>query len=178
MNPSHPDGNDPDRPPQTDRHRGPKEEAQDKVAQWQQDVKRLLTRLAPYFVAGRIVTFENITAEEKSFYAQIVEAVAVPPTVCAVFIPPSVIQQAMWPGIRRVATEESSEVYSIAPDAGAVVAVHCGSLATIVNALFALPPLAPGIDVYQGGRLLAGYTFNDHRECAEGLRQALKTYLQ
>jgi len=36
--------------------------------------------------------------------------------------------------------------------------------------------LTPGIDVYENGRLLAGYTFNDHQECAEGLSEILKTY--
>jgi hypothetical protein len=153
------------------------EDLQNRVAQWQRDLRGLLNRLEPYLVAGRMVTFEKLTAEEKTFFAGLAQTVSIPETVCAVFIPPSVIQQAMWPGSRPTIDDEASQVYGIAPDAGAVVAVRCGSLNTIVNALFALPPLAPGIDVYEDDRLLAGYTYHDHRECTEGLIEALKTYL-
>jgi len=80
--------------------------------------------------------------------------------------------------MRGEAAGDSAEVSGIAPDAGAVVAVRSGSLKTMVNALFAYPPLAPGIDVYQGEQLLAGYTYNDHPECLEGLNEVMKTYLK
>lgn len=154
-----------------------REDLQNRVARWQRDLKGLLVRLEPYLAAGRMVTFETLTAEEKTFFAGLAETVPIPETVCAVFIPPSVIQQAMWPGSRSPAADEESQLYGIAPDAGAVVAVRCGSLNTIVNALFALPPLAPGIDVYEDDRLLAGYTYHSLRECTDGLIEALKTYL-
>ena len=62
-------------------------------------------------------------------------------------------------------------------DAGALVAVRCGSQQPIVNTLFSFPPLAPGIDVYQDGRILAGYTFADHEECRRNLSEILSTYL-
>ena len=124
-----------------------------------------------------MVTFQNITNEEKDFFEEVVTAVAVPESVCAVFIPPSIVQQAMWPGNDNREDSESPGLYGISPDAGAVAAQRCGSSSTIVNALFAFPPLTPGIDVYENGRLLAGYTFNDHQECAEGLSEILKTYL-
>jgi hypothetical protein len=150
----------------------------DPITMWEQDLKRQLTLLKPYLVAGHAVTFQAITAEERAFFTWITETVSVPGVVCAVFIPPSVVQRAMWPGIRRAPSDKSSELYSLAPDAGAVVAVRRGSLETIVNALFALPPFSPGIDVYQNGRLIAGYSYRDHRECADGLSEALKTYLK
>lgn len=115
--------------------------------------------------------------EEKSFFEWLVNSVRVPEPVCGVFIPPSVVQQAMWSESRRNATDDTSGLYGISPDAGAVVAIRCGELSTIVNALFAFPPLSPGIDVYQGGRILAGYTYNDHAECANGLSEAMHAFL-
>lgn len=178
MTHSNQNGSDSSERPPPDRQSVDRLDAEDRVARWQRDLKDLLNRLEPYLVAGRIVTFEHIHTEEKTFYASILHTVPVPESVCAIFIPPSVIQQAMWPGNRAAAADQNAELYGIAPDAGAVVAIRCGSLKTIVNALFALPPLTPGIDVYEDGRLLSGYTFNDHRECADGLADALQTYLQ
>ena len=148
-----------------------------RAADWQRDLQQQLTRLEPYLIAGRIVTFARISREEKAFFEWLVDVVRVPEPVCAVFIPPSVVQHAMWPGSRPEDPDGESGLYRIAPDAGAVVAVYCGNLTPIVNALFAFPPLSPGIDVYQGGRVLAGYTFQDHTECANGLSEAMRTYL-
>jgi hypothetical protein len=150
----------------------------DQVVQWERDIRVLLERLEPYLRAGSIVTFSRITAEEKGFYEWLLKTATVPEGVCAVFVPPSVVQQAMWPGGRGHGSEASIGLYSIAPDAGAVVAVRCGSLAPIVNALFALPPMTPGIDVYERGRLLAGYAFEDHPSCVKGLSEAMRTHLR
>ena len=73
------------------------ESADNRVAGWYRDLKQQLTSLEPYLKAGRMVTFQNITNEEKAFFEEVVTAVAVPESVCAVFIPPSIVQQAMWP---------------------------------------------------------------------------------
>ena len=148
-----------------------------RVAGWYRDLKSQLTSLEPYLVAGHIVTFQNITPEERTFFEEIVRTVHVPETVCAVFIPPSIVQQAMWPGSGEQQPTDTPGLYSISPDAGAIAAQRCGSSSIIVNALFAFPPLVPGIDVYEEGRLLAGYTFNDHPECADGLSEIINTYL-
>ena len=148
-----------------------------RVADWYRDLKQQLTSLEPYLKAGHIVTFQNIAPEEKAFFEEMVNTVRVPEAVCAVFIPPSIVQQAMWPGSGERQSAETTGLYSISPDAGAIAAQRCGSSSTIVNALFAFPPLTPGVDVYEDGRLLAGYTFKDHRECADGLSEILNTYL-
>jgi len=133
--------------------------------------------LEPYLAAGHIVTFQNLAPEEKTFYEGIVHTIHVPKSVCAVFIPPSIVQQAMWPGGGSQEPSESSGLYRISPDAGAIAAQRCGASDIIVNALFSLPPFIPGIDVYEDGRLLAGYTFKDHQGCADSLSEILKTYL-
>jgi hypothetical protein len=148
-----------------------------RVSGWHRDLQRQLSLLGPYLAAGRMVTFQQITDEEKAFFEELVQTVRVPDAACAVFIPPSVVQQAMWPTGAGAPHEGATGLYSIAPDAGAVAAQRCGSADTIVNALFAFPPLSPGIDVYQNGNLLAGYTYQDHRQCVEALTDILETYL-
>ena len=148
-----------------------------RVACWHRDLQRQLGLLAPYLEAGRLVTFQQITSEEKAFFEELVETVRIPEGGCAVFIPPSIVQTAMWPDSGGPSSEGATGLYSIAPDAGAVAAQRCGSPDTIVNALFAFPPLSPGIDVYQEGNLLAGYTYQDHAQCAQALSDILQTYL-
>jgi hypothetical protein len=148
-----------------------------RIAGWLRDLKAQLTRLEPYLAAGRIVTFAAVAEEEKRFFEWIVTGIDIPERVCAVFIPPSVVQQAMWPGRQGPSTGDVPSVYGVAPDAGAVVALRCGDLETIVNALFSFPPLAPGVDVYEHGRILAGYTFADHHECLENLSSILANHL-
>jgi len=152
-------------------------ETDSRVSGWHRDLQRQLSLLGPYLAAGRMVTFRQITDEEKAFFEELVQTVRVPEAACAVFIPPSVVQQAMWPTRGGAPHQGGPGLYSIAPDAGAVAAQRCGSADTIVNALFAFPPLSPGIDVYQNGSLLAGYTYQDHQQCAEALTDILETYL-
>jgi hypothetical protein len=147
------------------------------VSGWYRALKRQLGRLEPYLVPGRLVTFQQVNPEEKDFFEWLNQAVRVPETVCAVFIPPSVVQQAIWPLVAGSAADQDTGLYSIAPDAGAVAAQRCGASKTIVNALFAFPPLAPGIDVYEDGRLLAGYTQKNQTACAQELTDVLATYL-
>lgn len=152
---------------------------EDRVALWQRDLRRQIERLEPYLVTGRLVTFTGITEDERGFFEWLTAEVAVPPTARAVFIPPSVVQKAMWPGSGSQASEAPrSGNYGISPDAGAVVAVPSDSTATIVNALFAFPPLSPGIDVYEEDRLVGGYSYPDPAACAKGLAEVLAAYLR
>lgn len=159
-----------------DRDRRLQAGADPRVANWQCDLEQQLIRLEPYLVAGRIVTFARIAPEETEFFEELAATVRVPERVCAVFVPPSVVQRAMGSG-SSASFEGEHGLYSIAPDAGALVAARCGRLSPIVNALFAFPPLTPGIDVYEDGRLLAGYTFDTPQACMDGLSDTLFTHL-
>lgn len=149
----------------------------ERVAGWYRDLKQQLKQFAPYLVAGRLVTFQTIAPEEQSFYERLLESLTVPETVCALFIPPSVVQQAMWPLARGRGVPPSTETYAVSPDAGAILAQACGDTTTIVNALFAFPPYAPGIDIYQEGCLLAGYISQDIESCMSELSGHLAAYL-
>jgi len=147
------------------------------VGAWYRNLKGQLHKLQPFLVPGRLVTFQQITPEESDFFQMLIGSVRIPGSVCAVFIPPSVVQAAMWSDSSDASATGKAGIYGIAPDAGAVVAQRCGSLQTIVNALFAFPPLHPGIDVYDDGRLLAGYTYQDQQACADELTEILSIYL-
>lgn len=160
-----------------DRDRRLQAGADPRIANWQCDLERQLIRLEPYLVAGRIVNFAQITPEEETFFEGLAATVRIPEAACAVFVPPSVVQQAMWPGQGPQCGADGHGLYSIAPDAGAVVAAVCGRLGTIVNALLVFPPLKPGIDVYEDGRLLAGHAFDAPQACIDGLSEVLFTYL-
>ena len=41
-----------------------------------------------------------------------------------------------------------------------------------------MPPYAAGIDVYENGNLLAGYSYPTVAECRANLPQVLRTYLR
>ena len=111
-----------------------------RVANWYRDLRQQLISLKPYLVAGRIVTFQNITPEEKAFFEELIQRVDIPVDVCAVFIPPSIVQEAMWPGHGKRQSTDAPGIYKISPDAGAVAAQRCGVSNIIVNALFCIPP--------------------------------------
>jgi len=148
------------------------------IGAWYRNLKAQLHKLQPFLVPGRLVTFQQITPEESDFYQMLIGSIRIPESVCAVFIPPSVVQAAMWSDSSDSIATGKAGLYGISPDAGAVVAQRCGSLQTIVNALFAFPPLHPGIDVYDDGKLLAGYTYQDQQACADELTDILSIYLK
>jgi hypothetical protein len=162
---------------QTVQQSGAGQESEARVRGWYRELTGQLSRLAEYLVPGRIVTFQQVSSEEEAFFQELTNVVRVPESACAIFIPPSVVQKAMWPVFSAPQGDGSSSLYGVAPDAGAVVAQRCGSSTVVVNALFAFPPMSPGVDVYEDGRLLAGYAYSDPTECAHGLSGILDTYL-
>jgi hypothetical protein len=64
------------------------------------------------------------------------------------------------------------------PDRGILLAGRKVDFEPIVNALFAKPPFTPAIDVYEKGRLLAGYAYHSIDECIADLTHVLQTHLQ
>jgi len=140
------------------------------VAGWQSFLEGMLIRLEAYLQPGRLVTFQSVAPEEKLFFEELSGAVVVPRAVGAVFIPPSVLQGMLF-------TLDSGPAPARIPtDSGIVLASRWRDYATVLNTYFALPPYAAGIDVYEEGRLLAGYSYATIRECRENLSQVLRTY--
>jgi hypothetical protein len=63
-------------------------------------------------------------------------------------------------------------------DSGILLASRQRDYAIVLNTFFALPPYAAGIDVYEEGRLLAGYSYATVSECRDNLARIIYTYLK
>jgi hypothetical protein len=147
--------------------------ADPQVAGWQCFLEQMLIRLEAYLVAGRAVTFQSVTPEERAFFEKLDEQVDLPAGACALFLPASVRQAMMF-------TVDSGpwqpEAGRMVGDSGSLIVSRRGDHALLMNAHFALPPYAAGIDVYEEGRLLAGYSYMTVAECLNNLRQVVWTY--
>lgn len=142
------------------------------VAGWQCFLEGLLIRLEEYLHPGRLVTFQSLAPEEQGFFEGLAHSLDLPPDVCGVFIPPSVLQAMLF------APESGSAPARIPSDAGIVLVSRCRDYAIVLNTLFAMPPYAAGIDVYEEGRLLAGYSYRTIDECRDNLPGVIRTYFK
>jgi hypothetical protein len=142
------------------------------VAGWQCLLEEMLVKLEGFLVPGRVVTFQSVAPEERTVFEELSRALDLPPQACGVFIPPSVLQAMYF-------TPESGPVPArLVRSAGILLASRWRDYTIILNTLFALPPYAAGIDVYENGNLLAGYSYRTTAECRAALPQVLQTYLR
>ena len=144
----------------------------DLVAGWQNLLKQLLAQTAPYLRPGHLVTFRRLEDPERLFFQQLHRTVAVPPGAGAIYLPPSVRFQMMYGRPKADHGDENP------PDTGILLATLTADFGVIVNALFANPPFTPAIDVYDDGRLLAGYVYHTIDECTAALSEILQIHLQ
>jgi hypothetical protein len=142
------------------------------VAGWQCLLEEMLVKLENYLVPGRVVTFQSVAPEERTVFEELSSILDLPPQVCAVFIPPSVLRAMVF------APESGPAAVRLVRDAGILLASRCRDYTIILNALFAAPPYAAGIDVYEKGNLLAGYSYRTVAECSANLPQVIRTYLR
>ena len=147
------------------------------VAGWQKMLSDLLEKMAPYMIAGRLVTFNTLLPEEKPFFELLHQSVAVPGHAMALFISPSVRHQMMFGNRKMGGSVAAAGNSESPPDAGILLASRADDRQTIVNVLFAYPPHTPAIDVYDRGRLIAGYSYAAIPECREEISFVLKTHL-
>jgi hypothetical protein len=84
------------------------------------------------------------------------------------------------PGIlqKSFAPDSGPAAVRLALDSGILLASRCRDYTIILNTLFAVPPYAAGIDIYENGNLLAGYSYRTVAECRANLPQVLRTYLR
>ncbi len=150
----------------------------DPVQGWQNLLKDLLLKMAPYLREGYLVTFRTLNNNEKVFFEALHPKITVPESASALFIPPSVLYQMLYhrpEGSHRQIPDYSPQN---PPDNGIILARRSHNDDTIVNALFAKPPFAPAIDVYEKGELLAGYVYGNIDECVEDLTRVLGIHLK
>jgi hypothetical protein len=150
----------------------------DSVQGWHNLLKRLLGQMTPYLRDGRLVTFRSLTDLEIDFFEKLHRKILVPPSASAIYMPPSVRFQMMY---QRPAGDGSPLIDhdpDNSPDDGIVLACRKSEVDVVINALLAKPPFTPAIDVYDDGRLLAGYVYNTIEECLDGLTDAMRTHLE
>ena len=150
----------------------------DAVQGWHNQLKNLLKQMAPYLREGQLVTFQELTEQERLRFERLHQTVTVPTDVGALYLPPSVLFQMLYQrpkGEARAVPEYSLEN---PPDEGIVLACRTSDINVVVNALLAKPPYAPAIDVYDDGQLLAGYVYNTIDECIANLEKIMRIHLQ
>lgn len=141
------------------------------IAGWQNLLSEMLARMSPYLIVGHLVTFQNMTEDEKHFFEAIHKSVVVPDGATGIFIPPSVLEGMMYPpGSGNLPpSRKPSEI-------GIILVCRKDDFRAIANAVFAVPPFTPAIDVYEEGRLIAGYVYKTIEECVEALTDVLATF--
>ncbi len=150
----------------------------DSVQGWHNLLKDLLKRMAPYLREGYLVTFRTLQDQEKVLFEELHRKLTVPPSVYALYLPPSVRYQMLYhrpEGVSQPLPDHSPEN---PPDEGIILACRKTGIDVIINALLAKPPFTPAIDVYDDGQLLAGYVYNTVDECIRDLTKVLQTHLQ
>ena len=152
----------------------------DLVAGWHNFLKKILSQTAPYMREGHLVTFRNVEQHERKLFEKLTQNVTVPDSVSAVYMPPSVRFQMMYhrPAQENVPQPIPEHPPDNPPDEGIVLACRMPDFNTVINVLMAKPPFTPAIDVYEDGKLLAGYVYNNIDECVGDLTKVLQTHLQ
>ena len=148
------------------------------VRGWHNLLKKILHQMAPYLRESHLVTFRSLTDQEAVFFEKLIKKISVPPSVAAIYMPPSVRYQMFYDrpaGEPQPIPEHSPDN---PPDEGIVLACQKADFNVVINALMAKPPFTPAIDVYDNGQLLAGYIFNSIDECIGDLTRVLRIHLQ
>jgi hypothetical protein len=150
----------------------------DMVRGWQNLLRNFLTKATPFLKPGQMVTFREIRADEKTMFAELHRKIVVPPGVSSIYLPPSVRYQMMYnrPDSRPHPLPDHSPEHP--PDMGVLLACQNAHLDVIVNGLLAKPPCAPAVDVYDDGRLLAGYVYHTVGELIAEFSNVLRSHLQ
>ena len=140
------------------------------VAGWQSMLQDMLIRMQPFLKPGSIVTFKQLLPDEKVFFNRLADEVTVPQVAQAFYLPPSVRHQMMGGGVG-----DNDDIGL--SDAGVLVASRVDNHDVIVNALFARASCTPAVDVYEQGKLLAGYQYPNIDACRSELGTILKRHL-
>ena len=150
----------------------------DSVQGWHNLLKDLFSQMAPYLREGRLVTFRELKETERLFFENQLQHVKIPVAAQALYLPPSVRHQMLYQ--RPAGEPQPVPEHSLdnPPDEGIVLACRRNDVNVVINALLAKPPFTPAIDVYDDGRLLAGYVYHTINECISHLSEAMQIHLQ
>lgn len=143
------------------------------VSGWQNHLKGMLARMDAFLISGRLVTFERMLPEERRFFEGLHGRVEVPHGAAAIFLPESVTRQ----GMAAHPDATGMEAVRKPTDAGVVLASRKGEYRRILNAVFAIEPYAPAVDIYENGSLLAGYMYHTIEARIQDLTMVMNIYL-
>jgi hypothetical protein len=147
------------------------------ISGWQTFITKLLNSMNEFLSEGSIVTFQQLSMDEKNFYENLYVRVEVPNVAYGLYIPPSVRHQMMYENDNRKVSYIETFDPEKTLDSGSLLACRSDNYETIVNVLFAHPPYTPAVDVYEKGKLIAGYTYHMINECIEELSDLLQVHL-
>ena len=148
------------------------------VQGWHNLLKKILHQMAPYLRESHLVTFRSLTDQEAVFFEKLIKRISVPPSVAAIYMPPSVRYQMLYnrpAGEPQPIPEHSPDN---PPDEGIILACQRVDFNVVINALMAKAPFTPAIDVYDNGQLLAGYIYNTIDECIADLTKVMQIHLR
>lgn len=140
---------------------------------WHRLLGAMLDRFDPFMTAGHLVTFQRLTSDEKSLFESIHARLSVPDHCGAIYLPPSVIES-------MIAAHPDGGAYmppTKPSDAGALLVSKKTDFRVIVNAVLGLPPFMPAVDVYEDGRMIAGYIYKTIETCVMELSTVLAIHL-
>jgi hypothetical protein len=143
------------------------------VGGWQAMLANLLDQLKPYLKAARIITFAQLTAEEKAVFEAVHPKILLPECVSGVYISPSARNQMLYTNHGKQIPDEAIS----SSDDGVLLFCNPESNDTLINALLAHPPYTASVDVYHRGGLLAGYVYNTINDCIAALGDVVRTHL-
>jgi hypothetical protein len=148
------------------------------IAGWQNFIEEIFIKMEDYLVPGSLITFQKVEPEEKELFQELHTQLNLPEAVCSVFIPPSVLKNMMAPQRVDLGSNIMIHLPGKPSDAGIILLSRCKEYHIILNCLLALPPFTPGIDIYEDGQLLAGYSYKTIEECKHELPKVIWTYFK
>lgn len=144
------------------------------VAGWQKMLADLLTQLQGYLQPEQVVTFRDLTPQEKLIFQRLRDVTSLSSHVVGLYLAPSVRNQMMYTNRgESIPAEALRQV-----DDGAVLFASSKAVDPLINVLLAHPPHAAAIDVYAQQSLLAGYTFPSVSECLDQVQSVVEIYLK
>ena len=147
------------------------------IAGWQCFLEEMLVRLETYLIPGKLVAFQILEASEQVQFERLHDSLILPPHVCGIYIPPTILNGLIPSNYRRNTSKGPAHIPDGRPDCGIVLACQYQEYRLIINALLSPPPQKPGIDVYTEGQLMADYGYTSVGECQEYMQPVIWTHL-
>jgi hypothetical protein len=143
------------------------------MASWEGALESTLAIMSAYLMAGSVVTVENLSEADANLFQALHLTLDLSPFVAAVFLPPAVT--------RSFGSGEIPErLQRVAPGAPSAMVLlsRVDDFSRIVAAELSAEAHKPGIDIFEGGRLLGSFDYRTPEECIRGLSRVVWVHLK